>query len=130
MQLDELRLLVKHLDPEFVNANPEEISVTDPKIAVDKTELLLTRDRLSSCVLQALIDQSKEKTIQYLTTTYDMAWVHANLSALALPCLLCSTSRSSHMPNCAALTRKAAASILHSSLGPAVVSRSRSCYPC
>ena len=58
MQQDELQILVKHLDPAFINVPTNQIQITDPKI-------------------NALIGKETEALVQYLSNTYEENWVRA-----------------------------------------------------
>ena len=63
MQQDELQILVKHLDPAFINVPINQIEITDPKI-------------------KALIGKEAEVLVQYLSNTYNVNWVRAITCAL------------------------------------------------
>jgi hypothetical protein len=65
MQQDELQILVKHLDPAFINVPTNQIQIQDPKI-------------------KALIGKESEALGQYLSITYEENWVRAPTHAVQL----------------------------------------------
>jgi len=56
MQQDELRILVKHLDPAYINVPTDQIQIQDPKV-------------------KALVGKSKETLVEYLSHTYEENWI-------------------------------------------------------
>ena len=63
MQQDELQILVKHLDPAFINVPTNQIQIQDPKI-------------------KALIGRESEALVEYLSNTYEENWVRAVTCAI------------------------------------------------
>jgi Ca2+-binding EF-hand superfamily protein len=56
MQQEELQILVKHLDPAFINVPTHQIQIQDPKI-------------------KALIGKDKRALVDYLSNTYEENWI-------------------------------------------------------
>merc|ERR1712028_178995 len=65
MQQDELRILVKHLDPAYINVPTDQIQIQDPKV-------------------KALVGKSKETLVEYLSNTYEENWIKVFHSFLGL----------------------------------------------
>merc|ERR1712139_764007 len=65
MQKDELKIMVKHLDPTFVNTPAHEIQIDDPKIL-------------------ALADKPRADLVCYLRDNYDIAWIRVFHTFLGL----------------------------------------------